>query len=500
MQRQFQVLIVDGNADMVLSLQDILKREGYDTATAHDGQAALSLCHEKAFDLLLVDMRLPDIPGLELARRMAGVSPLTEYIVITSYATLDSAMEAVRQKSVLAYELKPLDMARLLPFIRQVVQRRQEEKQWRESEAKYSALVEQARDGVFIVQGDICQFANRAVADICGYAVDEMVGFPFMERLSPESRQVAVQRHEAHQAGKKAPPIYQTKIRRQDGGTRDVELSVAVIQYQGKPAAMGIMRDLTERRRAEETERKVLEYQELSRLKTGFLSMVSHELRTPLASIKGYATMLRSYDRRLRPEERREHLEAIEEAADRLTDLVDHLLDMSRLDAGLLVLERQPADISRLIDEAVAEARLRAPTHELAIDIPQGLPWVDVDTARIRQVLDNLLDNAVKFSERGTRVIVRAEAKGEEVVVSVADQGRGVPAQELPLVFDAMCRVRQRLGLDPGGLGLGLAICKGLVEAHGGRLWAESEVGKGSTFYFTVPIQGTGAQPQTPKV
>lgn len=199
--------------------------------------------------------------------------------------------------------------------------------------------------------------------------------------------------------------------------------------------------------------------------------------------------MLLDYADRLGPEEKEEQLQSIERATDRLTELVDHLLDMPRLEAGLLSLEKAHTSISKLIQGAVAETQLRTPSHQIVSKLEKRLPTVSVDARRIRQVLDNLIDNAIKYSEEGTEVRVEAGRVGSELRISVTDQGRGIPAEELGNVFDRMYRIEQRQTPEVGGIGLGLAICRGLVEAHGGRIWAESEVGKGSTFYFTLPIQ-----------
>ena len=147
-----------------------------------------------------------------------------------------------------------------------------------------------------------------------------------------------------------------------------------------------------------------------------------------------------------------------------------------------------PTNISKVIKEAAAEAEVRAPHHTIVANLRNRLPTVNMDAKRIRQVVDNILDNAIKYSEEGTKVVVQTQQVGPELLVSIADQGRGIPAEELPSVFDRMYRIEQRLTPEVGGVGLGLAICKGLVEAHGGRIWVESEVGKGSTFYFTLPI------------
>jgi len=241
-----------------------------------------------------------------------------------------------------------------------------------------------------------------------------------------------------------------------------------------------------------QAERKIFKYKELDKLKSDLLSTVSHELRTPMATIKGYSTMLLDYDRRLKPGEKREYLQSVDRATDRLTELIDHLLDMSRLEAGLMEIERTPTDISKLIQETLTETQIRAPEHQIKLKLRERLPKVNIDAKRIRQVLDNIIDNATKYSKKGTEVVVSAERDGQELVISVTDQGIGIPAKDLERVFARMYRIEQRLTPGVGGVGLGLAICKGLVEAHSGRIWVESKRRKGSTFFFTLPLDTEG--------
>jgi len=239
-----------------------------------------------------------------------------------------------------------------------------------------------------------------------------------------------------------------------------------------------LMRDMVEI----ETLRK------LDRLKSQLLSTVSHELRTPLATIKGYATMLLDYDQRLAGDEKREYLGSVDRATDRLTELIDHLLDMSRLESGQMRIERARTDVTTLIRDALGDIQLRSPGHRVTVKTKGKLPTLNVDRRRVRQVLDNLLDNAIKYSDEGTKVAVTAQVRAGELLVGVADEGIGIPEVDLERVFDRMYRIEHRLMPETRGAGLGLAICKGLVEVQGGKIWVESEVGKGSTFYFTVPL------------
>ncbi|MDP2931594.1 MAG: PAS domain S-box protein [Chloroflexota bacterium] len=286
----------------------------------------------------------------------------------------------------------------------------------------------------------------------------------------------------------KIPYNIEHRIMRPDGSVCVVQSAgEAMFGPDGQPVkVVGAVHDITERR---QLERKIYEYEELNKLKGNILSTVSHELRTPLATIKGYSTMLLDYERKLRPGEKRECLESIDKATDRLTDLVDHLLDVSRLEAGLLKLQKTPTQLADLVREAVVQAHLRTHDHKITLKLEKDLPLVDVDSRRIWQVLDNLIDNAVKYSKEGTEVTVSVRQVELKLLISVADQGIGIPPEDLDKVFDKMYRIERRLAPDIRGIGLGLAICKGLVEAHGGRIWVESEVGKGSTFYFTLPVE-----------
>jgi K+-sensing histidine kinase KdpD len=227
---------------------------------------------------------------------------------------------------------------------------------------------------------------------------------------------------------------------------------------------------------------------EMDRLRSRLLSVVSHELRTPLTTIKGYATMLRDYDDKLTPDEKRQHVVSIDRSSDRLTNLIEQLLDMSRLESGTLKIQKAPTKISDLIQLAAREAQIRTSDHRIDLNLQEPLPPVNIDAKRIRQVVDNLIDNAIKYSMPETKVTVSAIQTGQELLISVADQGIGIAAKDLPKIFTPMYRVESRLSKKVGGLGLGLSICKGLVGAHGGRIWLESEKGKGSTCFFTLPV------------
>ena len=230
--------------------------------------------------------------------------------------------------------------------------------------------------------------------------------------------------------------------------------------------------------------------EELDKLRVGFLGMVSHELRAPLSSIKGSAVTLRESLDTLEPAETVQFARLIEMQADRMRDLISELLDIARIESGSLSVAPEPADVIVLIDEARSTFLSGEGRDTLSIELTTNLPWVMADRRRVVQVLDNLLTNAAKYSHEPSEIRVSASFDGGHVAISVADQGRGVPAERIPNLFRKFARIEGDKGeMEVGGTGLGLAICKGIVEAHGGRIWAESAgLGLGTQFTFTLPV------------
>jgi len=217
------------------------------------------------------------------------------------------------------------------------------------------------------------------------------------------------------------------------------------------------------------------------------VSTVSHELRSPLASLVGYSELLASLEN-LDPVAKK-RAEEIHAEALRMNKMVQNLLDLSRMELGRLEPELEEVDLRQLINQALEGVRVRAPEHKFTARVPESLPPVEADPDLILQVLDNLLDNAVKYSPAGSQVTVEARRNKAEVQVSISDQGIGIPRDKLEAVFEKFYRVDSPLKSKVPGAGLGLSLCQRIVEAHGGRIWAESQENKGSTFHFTLPVK-----------
>ena len=231
------------------------------------------------------------------------------------------------------------------------------------------------------------------------------------------------------------------------------------------------------------------------RLRSELIALASHELRAPLTSIGGYAqTLVREFDR-LGPETQREFLQGIASEAERLEHLISDLLDTSQIDEGQLRIERRRVAPGQLCEAAVRTASHPHLRHVLQVDIAPGTPEVLADPGRIHQVLSNLLSNAVKFSPEGSTVTVRARpTEDHQVEFSVTDRGVGIPREEQGLVFSRFHRAANAHTPDTPGAGLGLYISKAIVDAHGGRMWFHSELGRGSTFFFSLPLAETQSQ------
>lgn len=284
------------------------------------------------------------------------------------------------------------------------------------------------------------------------------------------------------EALRRGEPVHELEVEVRSDGRRVLAFSSAPFHdADGQPAGgVVIFRDITGRK-------------EVERLKDEVLSIASHDLKTPITVIKGQAQVLeqRAASGAVPPERLARGLRAIVGQADRMTELLDLLLDLSRLEAGRLGLQPEPMDLAELARTLVHDLQLTTERHRMRVQAPAQVTgtW---DRHRLEQVLQNLLANAIKYSPDGGSVTVRIEATSSQVKLLVTDQGVGLPGEEIPHLFERFYRVQGTRSLE--GTGLGLYITKGIVAAHGGRIWAESKgPGKGSTFGLELPRFGPGA-------
>ena len=337
---------------------------------------------------------------------------------------------------------------------------------------------------------------NAAAQRMFGYSAEEMIGSS-VRRLIPADRQ-----HEEDEVLRRITrgqrlEHYETVRRKKDGTLFPVSLTVSpVLNDEGVViGASKIARDITERVRADEERRRLLEMARgANRLKDEFLATLSHELRTPLNAISGYARMMQAG--LLNPEKQRAAVDTIVRNASSLAQMIEDVLDVSRIVSGKVRLNVQPVEMSTIVREAVETAQPAADARGIRFEVimdPRGT-LVSGDPDRLRQVLWNLCTNAIKFSDKGTHVQVRLERVNSHVEVTISDDGIGIPPEFLPHLFERFSQADAGTDRRHGGLGLGLAICRHLVELQGGRISAHSGgVGQGSTFRVELPVRSVHA-------
>ncbi len=387
-------------------------------------------------------------------------------------------------------------------------------------EKRFRELLEAAPDAIMQVdaEGRII-LLNRVAEDMFGYTRDELLGQP-VEVLIPQELHA---RHAEHRAHYRQQPMTRTMGSglalegiRKDGSRFPVEISLSPSTSEEGFRVTAIIRDATDRRMAEERLRRVREeytqrlaetnaelemtnreLERANRLKSEFLASMSHELRTPLHTIIGFSELLAEELEGPLNEKQQRFVQHIHKDSLHLLELINDVLDISKIEADRLELRPEAFDFTALVAESLASVRslaeAKSHTLETASDVPTA---VEADRLRIKQVLVNLLSNAIKFTPEGGRIRLEARVQESLVVVSVHDNGIGIPPEEHESIFDKFHQVGATTKGVREGTGLGLAITKRLVEQHGGSIWVQSKPQEGSTFLFTLPLASADRKTQ----
>lgn len=226
----------------------------------------------------------------------------------------------------------------------------------------------------------------------------------------------------------------------------------------------------------------------LERIKSDFISTLSHELRTPLTSIKGYTSLLLHPKGRFDGATQKEFLKTIERQSNHLLRMIEDMLDVSRIEAGKLELRKNELNIKPLVEKAVVNLRPKTKLHQFKVSFSKNFPLLYADPDRIEQVITNLIDNAIKYSPEGGLINIKGWEKDGQALLSITDQGIGIAEKDIAGLFEKFQRVDSSLTKTTSGTGLGLFIARSIIELHGGKIWCESEIGKGSTFTFSLPV------------
>jgi PAS domain S-box-containing protein len=507
-----RVLVADDNADMRRYVLRLLSGQ-YAVEAVPDGAAALDSVRRQLPDMIVSDVMMPRLDGFGLLRALRA-DPRTAsvpVVLLSARAGEESRVEGM-EAGADDYLVKPFSAREFLARVGALLQitrlRRESEQAIRQSEererqlllevatanAQFRAFFEQGAlfAGIMQLDGTVIE-ANRLSLEACGYTREEVIGKPFWDcpwwHRSPDLvRRIkdATAQAAAGETFRAEMPYFVA------GGERMVDFILLPVKDEaGRVTFLAPTgTDITDRKRAEEA------LQQSDRRKDEFLAILAHELRNPLAPIRNGLQIMRLG--KGDPEAIEQARTMMERQLGQMVHLVDDLLDLSRISRGKIELRKERVELSMIVQRAVETSRplIEANCHDLTITVPPGPIYVDADVTRVAQVFSNLLNNAAKYTERGGRVQLNVQRRGGEVVVSVKDNGVGIPAHMLPLVFEMFTQVDRNIERSQGGLGIGLSIVKRLVEMHGGSVRVESDgPGTGSEFVVRLPVVLSVAQP-----
>lgn len=497
------ILNVDDKAANRYLKSRTLRSAGFQVIEAGTGRAALEAALQQRPDAVLLDLKLPDISGFEVCRILKN-DPKTRHIPVV-HISATFVGEETKANSAQAgadiYLAEPVAPHELTSTVQTVLRLRATERTLAESEARLRL----ATEGAGIATWDLPVRPGPATWSAHFYAMlglDPQVRASidtWLERVARDEREAVAASLMAALQGTGSFALEHWIERGGDGEARCLAV-FGTMQHDdaGQPKHLiGVAMDITERKRAEAEREEALQRariaqqaaEDAARMKDEFLAILSHELRTPMAAVLGWLHLARSGE--LPPEEQAKALAIVERNAQLQVQLVNDLLDVSRIITGKLELERDVVAIDRLLRGAVESARVLAGERGVRLALRLGAgPWTARGSAnRLEQVFGNLLANAVKFSREGGTVAVSAEREDGHAVITVTDEGEGIDPALLPHIFENFRQADSSTRRRHGGLGLGLAIVRSLVELHGGHVVADSEgPGKGSRFTVALPL------------
>ena len=380
----------------------------------------------------------------------------------------------------------------IIHITRDITERKTSEAALLESEERYRRLVDFSPYGIAIHSEGKIVYMNLAGAKILGTTDRSLfIGKPVLDIVHPDYHELAKERIHMQEEGNIAPLI-EEKFLRFDGSPVDVEIIAIPFNYHGKPAMYGVFQDITGRKNSEkirhENERLII----ANRMKNDFLAKMSHELRTPLNAVLGFSELLKQKIAGGLNAKQEGYVDNILEGGKHQLSLIEMILDMTRIETGKLDLTLSRISVPEVLEEVLTFLKDQASQRKVTFktEFDPALDYVIADRQRFENIMFNLVDNAIKFSKQGGgTVTINAKKEGDMAKFSVMDTGIGIKEEDMAKIFLSFQQIDTGSTRKYGGTGLGLAITKQLVELHGGRIWAQSKYGEGSTFTFLLPIE-----------
>ena len=482
------VLLIEDNSQYAEMVQAILKinmNERFEVIREENLASGLARMRRDRLDLILLDMNLPDSVGIATLKQTVNQAPDLPIVILTGYADENQAIQALHNGAQ-DYLIKGQNEVTILSrAIRYAIERKRVHTALLESDARFRQMIEKNADPVIIIDDQlIIQFVNPAVTQLFGREAEDLIGSLFGFPL-PNYGEAS-----------------EIEIVNNQGRAIIAEMRVVKIQWENEQAHLASLRDITDHKRMlmelEQTRRQDLQ------MKDVFLSKVSHELRSPLSVVHQFTTILLDEISGPMNTEQRENLELILRNVDELRSMIDDLLQVTRAEIDDVVTVDQSKtqkisvisesfQIQGLIQETLNALRTIADKNSviLSSNTSNDLPPVHADPQRIRQVLNNLINNAIKFSPSNGSVHATADLFEENhdfIRVTVADTGPGIPAEEQDKIFEYLYQLDASIDSRRKGLGIGLYICREIVERHGGRIWVENRSKQGCRFNFLLPV------------
>lgn len=494
-----KLLYVEDEEYIRIPMAEMLSRRIEEVKSAHNGIEALKLAENYHAEILVTDIKMPEINGLELITRIRLLIPEIRTIILSAHNESDFFLEAIKL-GVDGFHLKPVNRQSLLTTIEKIAQETIQRKIATTNEIKFRALTSAANDAIIMLDSKLLiSFCNQAAGRVLDFDIDKLNGkhvktiFPdFFEKIS--NRQLA-----GEGVTSECVPIELTALK-SNGTPIFCEASYSQINALDKPATFLIVRDISERKRREEelilAKKKA---EAATEAKQQFLSVMSHEIRTPLYGIIGTSHLLMQEDPRA---DQLDYLKALEFSSNQLMSIVNDILDFSKIEATGIQFESIEFNLKELISGLIKIFSFKAIDKgiELSISYDAELPdIVTGDSMRLNQILTNLVGNALKFTERGhigISVKKIQNSPGNTLQFKISDSGIGIPKDKINSIFEFFTQADANISRRFGGTGLGLAITRKLVELQGGELSVESEEGVGSTFSFHLPFGVAEVQQQ----
>ena len=494
------LFVEDSEVDATLTLR-FLEKAGYDVVweRVEDGEAMRAALDRRVWDVVISDYNLPqfDAPSaLALVQQSGKDIPF----IVVSGAIGEETAAALVKAGAHDYILKN-NLSRLPGSVARELSRAQDREAYaraevalREREQEYRMLFEKNLDAIVWINADTLRIikVNPAAERLFEAPNGGMVGRVNLEFHPPDIKTHFID--EFLECGRTGQKSFATEILTATGRRVPVEVFPLIVEIKDIKIYQGLFHDITEHRRVEEQMRAAKEAAEAtSKAKSEFLANISHELRTPLTAVIGFTDLLLLSDM---SNEQRQYAEIVHKRGSDLLNIISDLLDLTKIEADKLVFEDTELDIVRVVNDAIDNEQMAASAKGLAIklSVAQDIPnMLKGDSLRLKQILINLLSNAVKFTDSG-EIEISVARRGEQpdgysLMFSVRDTGVGIPADKQGLVFNPFYQVDGSNSKKCGGTGLGLTICQRFVSRMGGRIWLESELGKGTTFRFTVPLK-----------